>query len=117
MRRFRDALQECLVGLERYDRGALIDRCADSAKVVPVMMAGHDESDWLVRNKFLRFRQHRARTRFIIWSIDNDDVILHFNNQTVMRASSQVEDSIPHFLRLNAHWRRSKCADIVRHSN
>jgi hypothetical protein len=55
--RRREALEERSIGLVRHDRGPFVDRRANAAEVIPVMVHGDDIANRLTGNQLFGFRE------------------------------------------------------------
>ena len=88
------------------DGRAFVDGRANAAEMIPMVVRGDDVADRLVRNHFLRFRDHRERALLGLRRVDQHDVILHLDGQAVMRAAGEVVDALGELRRVDANRRR-----------
>ena len=94
----------------RNDRHAFVDRGANAAHVIPMVMHRDDMADRLAGNEFFRLRDHRQGSCLAIWRVNEHDVIFHPNRQTMMSTARQPENAIGDLLRSDVHWRHRRSA-------
>ena len=63
------------------------------------MMAVHDVADRLARDELARLRNDGDRALLVEWRFHDDDVVLHLDDDAVMRTARQVPHSVSHLLR------------------
>ena len=108
----RQALLEKRFADVMRDNGhALGYKCPQAASVVKVVMGVDDVFDRPVRNGPLHLGDHRHGAFVVLRPFDDHQMILHFDQDAVMRPACQVPDTICHLLGFHLHGR---LPDIVR---
>ena len=89
------------------DRDTLRRDRPEPAGVIEVVMRGDHVPDRLVRDEVFDLGQHGCRALVVQWALDEDHVILHLDQHTVMGAAGDVPDAVGcHLSRDLAVWRR-----------
>src|ERR1044071_5793442 len=102
MGRARQALEKRLVDFARHYRCPRRNIRSHPASMIIMKMRTHQKSHWLTGESLCQRCEHGLRALFIQRGVHDNNMVRHFNGDTMVGSSGDMDDAFRHFAQLHS---------------